>query len=95
MAKMERHTILGVHLTDRLEEAVAVQKLLTSFGGYIKTRLGLHEVATDGGPVGSKNGLVLLEMVGPEGKASDLASQLNAIKGVEVKTMIFTHEELE
>ena len=42
----EDHTIVAVHITDRLKEAVEVQKLLTRYGGQIKTRLGLHEIGT-------------------------------------------------
>jgi hypothetical protein len=86
---IDKHTILGVHLTDRLTEAVEVQKLFTAFGGYIKTRLGLHEGV--GGPVGSKNGLILLELVGPDAQNQALADKLNAITGVEAKAMTFEH----
>lgn len=92
--KKDNHVILGVHITDRIQEAVLVQKTLTSFGGYIKTRLGLHEVDEQGSDVGSRNGLLLLEMVGPDAKAQELADKLNAIVGVEVKSMTFQHTEL-
>jgi hypothetical protein len=85
------HLVLGVHLTDRLTEAVEVQRTLTAFGGYIKTRIGLHEVSADGGPVGSTEGLVLLEVIGPAAKGRELAARLGAIAGVEVKEMLFEH----
>lgn len=91
MTMKTKHTILGVHLTDRLQEAGEVQRLLTASGGYIKTRLGLHDVAAEGGPIGSKNGLLLLEMVGPDDKIVALMSALNRIDGVEVKSMVFDH----
>lgn len=91
-SKRDNHVILGVHITDRIKEAPEVQKSLTTYGGYIKTRLGLHEVEEPQGTnVGSKNGLLLLEMVGSQEKAEELAAKLNAIEGVEVKTMVFTH----
>ncbi len=83
------HTILGVHITDRLEEAIEVQKLLTIYGQQIKTRLGLHELEKEGG----KNGLLLLEMIGKEEGIRDLADKLNAIEGVEVQSMVFHHPE--
>ena len=86
----DKHMIMGVHLSDRLTEAAQVQKLFTAFGGQIKTRLGLHEIAT-GAPIGSRNGLILLEMVGPEQGVNDLRDQLNAIAGVEAKVMTFAH----
>ena len=83
----EKHTILGVHITDRVKEAVKVQKLLTAFGEQIKTRLGLHEI---GSPM-SPNGLLLLEMVGPDKGIQELSDQLNALDGVEVQSMVFFH----
>ena len=45
---MDDHVVIGVHVTDRIKEAVEVQRSPTAFGGYIKTRLGLHEVDQDG-----------------------------------------------
>jgi hypothetical protein len=83
------HTILGVHLTDRILEAVEVQKLLTAYGQQIKTRIGLHELEKEGG----KNGLVLLEMVGGDEGIRGLADKLNAIDGVECQSMVFHHPE--
>lgn len=90
----DNHVILCVHLTDRLTEAVEVQKTFTCFGGYIKTRIGLHEVDPTGSDVGSKNGLIVLEMVGSEVQAEKLAQALNSITGVEVKSLTFTHTDL-
>ena len=84
----EKHIIHGVHITDRLKEAVEVQKLLTSYGDCIKTRLGLHEIEKG---CSAPNGIVLLEMVGAEARVMDLAKHLNAIEGVEVKTLTFEH----
>lgn len=82
------HTILGVHITERLKEAVEVQKQLTAYGRYIKTRLGLHEIEKGHE---APNGLLLLEMVGPDDKTKELCDRLNAITGVEVKSMRFEH----
>lgn len=82
------HFILGVHITDRLKEAVRVQGLLTEYGAHIKTRLGLHEIEAAGA---SPRGLVLLELVGDEAVCRDLAGRLGAIEGVEVQQMIFSH----
>ena len=84
----EKHTVLGVHITDRVKEAVEVQKLLTEFGDQIKTRLGLHEVGTSTSP----NGLLLLEMVGPDKGIQELSDRLNGIDGVEVQSMVFYHQ---
>lgn len=88
MAAKQDHYIMAVHITDRLKEAVEVQKLLTAYGDQIKTRLGLHEIAT--GEAGL-NGLLLLELVPPQKRAQELCDKLNAIAGVEVKQMSFGH----
>jgi hypothetical protein len=86
--KQDKHLILGVHITDRLREAVEVQRCLTEYGRYIKTRLGLHEVeSASEGP----NGILLLEMIGPEGKWRELIDKLKAIAGIEVQSMTFGH----
>lgn len=88
MAAKQSHYIMVVHITDRLKEAVEVQKLLTAYGDQIKTRLGLHEIAS--GEQGL-NGLLVLEMVPPEGRVQELCSKLNAVEGVEAKRMSFEH----
>jgi len=83
-----KHLICGIHITERMEHALQVQKVLTEFGSNIKTRLGLHEISdTGGGP----NGLVLIEFVGDEDRFNDFAQKLNTIVGVEVKQMVFDH----
>ena len=87
--KEEKHVILGVHVTDRMTEAGAVQGVLTQYGCNIKTRLGLHHVDTR---VCSPRGLILLEMFGDEAKCQELAKKLSAIDGVEVQQMVFDHE---
>ena len=86
--KKETHIILGVHITNRLKEAVDVQRQLTAYGKNIKTRLGLHETE---GEVTELNGLLLLEMVGRAKASQELQDRLNAIEGVEVKRMEFEH----
>jgi len=82
------HVILGVHVTDRLKEAVEVQKVFTQYGCNIKTRLGLHEVSAD---FCSTAGVVLLEVVGEPGVWQDMKAKLEAVEGIEVKEMVFTH----
>jgi hypothetical protein len=82
------HYILGVHITDRLKEAASVQKVLTEYGGHIKTRLGLHEIQS-GAP--SPQGVVILELVGDDRVCQALAGSLSAIQGIEVQTMVFRH----
>ena len=78
--------IVGVLLTDRVKEAKKIQEVLTDFGCTIRTRLGLHEAATN---VCGKNGLIILELIGDKAEWDKLESQLKAIEGVEVKNMEF------
>jgi hypothetical protein len=55
---MEKHIIVGVHITERVKHAGDVQKVLTDFGCQIRTRLGLHEADQN---LCSPNGMILLE----------------------------------
>ncbi len=87
--KKEDHLIFGVHITDRLVKASEVQKCLSEYGCNIKTRLGLHEVSSE---FCSTNGLLILEMFGDLGKCRELETKLNAVEGVEVKSMQFKHD---
>lgn len=81
-----KRLILGVHLTNRMNEAPRVQQLLTDYGCNIRTRLGLHNV--DESFCDSK-GLLLLEMFGDSDTCQELATKLAAIEGLEVKQMEF------
>lgn len=82
------HVILGIHVTNRLRNAPAVQKIFTDYGSNIKTRLGLHEVteATCAG-----EGVVLLEVIGGDDIRAAMVGKLGAIEGIEVKEMVFSH----
>lgn len=83
------HVILGIHVTDRLRNAPAVQKVFTDYGGNIKTRLGLHEVAEPGF---AEEGVVLLEVIGGDDVRAGMVAKLSAIEGIEVKEMVFSHK---
>lgn len=84
----EDHVILGVHVTDRMTEAGAVQAVLTEYGCHIKTRLGLHRADET---ACSPQGLILLEIFGGESIAREMTERLSAITGVDVQTMVFSH----
>lgn len=86
--KKAKHVILGVHITDRALHVRGVQDLFTEYGCYIKTRLGLHETSDK---FCSPNGMILLEMVGPDGTIDELMTKLRAIQGIEVQRMVFEH----
>jgi len=82
------HIILGIHVTDRLQHAVDVQKVFTDYGCNIKTRVGLHDVDDD---VCSPSGIVIIEFFGADDEASAMMAKLNAVDGVDVQKMVFGH----
>ena len=83
---MANRVIMGVHISNRVEEIPAVQKILTDYGCNIKTRLGLHEV---GNSTCSSKGLLILELVGDDAAILEMQSKLKQITGVEVQKMVF------
>jgi hypothetical protein len=84
---MKEIWILGIHITDRLQEVSDVQAILTKFGCTIKTRLGLHEVKDD---FCARSGLIILELTGSREEFFKLENELLKIDGLEVKKMVFT-----
>jgi len=82
------HTILGIHVSDRLKNAVDVQKVFTEYGCNIKTRIGLHDVDAD---VCSPNGVVLIEFFGSDDEATAMMAKLHEVEGVAVQKMVFGH----
>jgi formate dehydrogenase alpha subunit len=51
--------ILGIQLEQRIETATSVQSILTEYGCFITTRIGLHQTAEDSC---SEKGLIILEL---------------------------------
>ena len=86
---MEKHLIYGVHIQNRGENALRVQQVLTEYGCYIKTRLGLHEVDE---AFCSTGGVLLLEMFGDLAQCEAMRDKLQAIDGIDVKEMAFDHD---
>ena len=85
---MQKHTIVGVHIADRIHHVGSVQQVLTEYGCSIRTRLGLHDADEK---FCSPNGLITLEMAGSENEHDKMMQKLTAIEGVEVKKMVFGH----
>jgi hypothetical protein len=76
--------ILGV-LVDKNHDVVAsVQKLLTTYGCYIRTRLGVNEIF-----FGEPTGLIILELKGDSHQRALLEKDLRALKQVHVRKMVF------
>jgi hypothetical protein len=76
--------ILGI-LIERNESVIlSVQKILTSYGCNIRTRLGVNEVF-----FGEPAGLIILELKGDKKQRILLEKTLKALKQVHVRTMVF------
>lgn len=79
--------IMGVQLEQRNDTATSVQDILTEFGCFIQTRIGLHQTAQD---ACSPKGLIILELTeGAEGEAAALEEKLKKISGVSIQKMVF------
>ncbi len=76
--------ILGLLVEKQHDVILTVQKLLTSYGCYIRTRLGVNETF-----FGEPAGLIILELTGDNAQRSLLEKDLSALKGVHVRKMIF------
>ena len=74
--------ILLVLVGKRRESAVEVQRLLTEYGCYIKTRLGLHEASEN---MCAEEGLIILELVGEKAKQDALYEALQKVSCINVK----------
>ncbi len=78
--------ILGVLIVNREKAAGNIQSILTKFGCTIKTRLGIHEISND---LCSPCGLILLELIGDTSEMDKLEKELDQLRGVQLKKMVF------
>ena len=79
-----RDDIIGILTEKDLEAVMAVQKLLTSYGCNIRTRLGVNETF-----YGEPTGLIILELEGEKKQRILLEKSLKELKKVHVRTMVF------
>jgi hypothetical protein len=89
MSNKANHYIVGIHISNRVKHVPSVQTILTEFGCYIKTRLGLHELSDRSC---SPNGLLIVELLGENGKIDEFVNALKAVEGVDVQKMVFSHD---
>jgi hypothetical protein len=83
---MAKRCVMGVLVTNRVQNVPEFQKVLTECGCQIKTRLGLHDTGTD---FCSPNGLILLELFGSDAAYDEVEAKLKAVKGLQVQKMLF------
>ncbi len=77
-----KRTVLLILVKHRQETAEMVQKILTGWGCYIKTRLGIHDGVLENC---SDSGLIFLELTGDISKHEEIARKLNLVKGVDAR----------
>lgn len=75
-------TVLLILVDHRKESAPTVQKILTTWGCMIKTRLGIHDGVLENC---SESGLIICELVGEPDKKEELARKLSLLPGVRSK----------
>lgn len=80
---MTKHVLI-VLVGIRNESAEKVQKILTGWGCFIKTRLGLHEDVLENC---TQTGLIFLELVGEPEKLHELERKLNLIPSVNAQLL--------
>ena len=82
--------VLGIKIIDRIKEAGLTQEILSRHAVVITTRLGFHEV-TDA--VCSREAYIILHLNGDPADSEKLASDLEALGGIEIREMNFTSEK--
>lgn len=75
--------IMAIRISDRDENAVKVQEVLTKHGCEIRTRLGLHDQGEDN--VCLPSGTLLLQLCGTPEQGRGVEADLNKIPGVKAK----------
>jgi hypothetical protein len=83
---MSEIRVIGLHIFDRIREAGKTQEILSKYGNNIRTRYGFHELSED---VCSREGIIILEMVGNPEDWDKMEAEINEIYGVKVKRMDF------
>jgi hypothetical protein len=76
--------VLGILVERDQEVILTVQKVLTSFGCNIRTRLGVNEIF-----FGEPAGLIILELTGDYDQRALLEAHLRKIGKVHVRRMVF------
>lgn len=77
-----KRTVLLILVSKRKDSAEMVQKILTGWGCYIKTRLGLHDGVMDNC---TDSGLIFLELTGDITQHEEISRKLNLVEGVNAK----------
>ncbi len=78
-----KRDVLLILVRHRQDTAERVQKILTGWGCFIKTRLGIHDGVLENC---SESGLIFLELTGDDlSKHEEITRKLNLLEGVDAK----------
>ena len=80
---MGKDTIMAIISCKRRDNFDSLQKLLTEFGGIIKTRLGLHEA----GNACSDEGLIILQLLDDADETAKFEKALSGMDGITFKSI--------
>ena len=78
------YKLVAIKVEQREDSATRVQEILTSFGCFIKVRLGLHDVPAN---TCAPCGLIILEVVAEDRGIESFLADLNAIPKVVAKKL--------
>lgn len=76
--------VIGILVEQNRDVIISVQKILTSYGCYIRTRLGVNEIF-----FGRQAGLIILELTGEHRQRDLLESDFRKLSGLHVRKMVF------
>jgi hypothetical protein len=82
--------VLGIKILDRIKEAGLTQGILSRHASVITTRLGFHEVTDE---VCSREAYIILHLNGDPSDSDELASELKALGGIDLREMIFSDKD--
>lgn len=82
-------SVIIILVGNRKEAAVNVQKILTGWGCFIKTRLGIHDGVLENC---ADEGLIIMEVVGKNEDHEEICRKLNLLEGVSAKLVVLSLE---
>ncbi len=86
---MTRHVML-ILVGSRKEAAEKVQKILTGWGCFVKTRLGIHDDILD---QCTQSGLIFLELQGDLDHMKEIERKLNLIPSVDARLITLSTDK--
>ena len=77
-------TIVGICLPQRIETASLFQEILSKYGCYIRTRLGIHNLENS---ICAPDGVIILDVVADNDVIESMSSELRKIESLKLEIM--------